>query len=129
MKFFKIIIFSLIFSSCDFFSSTDWREEKYYVQDDAGSAYGKTLYYELENGNGVGRVEFVSKIGSDDKYLIIESQQTTENQKEYWILDKTKDGGQFNASQIVEGPLSKSEFLNKKKEYGIGNLEFIREFD
>ncbi len=128
MKFYKTIILCLVISACDLFSSTYWEEDNYYIQNDSGSAFGKSLYYDLGDGNGIGRVEFVTKIGSGEKYLIIESQQKTENKKDYWILDKTKDHRLFNASEIVEGPYTESDFLNKKSEYGIENLKFTQEF-
>ena len=81
MKFYKTIFLCLLISACDLFSPTYWEEDNYYVQNDPGSASGKTLYYDLGDGNGIGRVEYVTKIGTSEKYLIIESQQKSENKK------------------------------------------------
>lgn len=121
------ILFSL--TSCLDWGRTYWSEDNYEVQENPGISC-KTLYYKLENGTGIGRVDYVSKIGSNDCFLIIESIDTSKNGKaQYWIIDKKKDKPTFNGNEITVGPLSIDSFNTRKKQLSIENLTFEKDFD
>lgn len=126
-----LVTFFLLFSltSCLDWGRTYWSEDNYEVQDNPGIAC-KTLYYELGDGSGIGRVDYVSKIGSNDRFLIIESLDTSKNGKvQYWIIDKKKDKPTFNGDEITDGPLSLDSFKTRKKQLGIESQTFEKEFD
>jgi len=123
------ILLLVSLTSCLDRGRTYWSEDNYEVQDNPGEPC-KTLYYELEDGAGIGRVDYVTKIGSNDRFLIIESIITSKNEKaQYWIIDKMKDKPTFNGGEIREGPLSLDSFKDRKKQLGIEGLTFEKEFD
>ncbi len=122
-----LTFFSL--TSCLDWGRTYWSEDNYKVRNNPGEP-SKTLYYELGDGAGIGRVNYITKIGSNERFLIIESFDTSKNEKcQYWIIDKKKDKPTFNGDEIREGPLSLGSFKARKKELGIGELTFEKEFD
>ena len=89
----------------------------------AGDARIKTLYRDLESGSGIGRVNNVTQIGSNDTYIIVES---TGNR--FWVLNKEKDTPNLNGNEIVVGPMNKIEFIAYKKELGIETLSFSHQW-
>lgn len=116
----------LSLSGCfDIFESTYWSNGNYSVSTNPGNTSSKTLYYDFENGSGIGRVDYVSQIGSNDRYIVIKSSNPDlENEDQYWILDKTLDNPMLNSEEIIEGPLNLEIFQKRKIELEINNLDF-----
>lgn len=118
-------------SGCfDIFERTYWSNGDYSIWSNPGNISSKTLYYDLESGSGHGRVNYVSQIGSNDRYIVVESSNPElENEKQYWILDKSKDEPLFNADEIIEGPFDLKNFQLRKIELKINNLDFDKKIE
>lgn len=117
-----LIVLSFLSSCVDIFHKTYWSEENYEVVDNPGKTSCKTLYFKLENGAGIGRVNFISRIGSNNSFIIAESIE--EGIIEYWILNKEKDNKYYNANEIIEGPFDINTFNKRKEELEIIRLDF-----
>ena len=114
------LFFSILFVSYIIFNSPYWSDGEYKVTDNGGAAWIKTLYLEYH-----GRVDYVSSIASNDKYIIVKSINSDKNNlTAYWIIDKSKDNVFLNSNEIVEGPLNQNQFITQKEKYGISQLEF-----
>lgn len=126
-----ILFFVMLLSSCvDLGSRNVWKDGKFYVTDNPADPNCLTLYLEIDENSGHGRVDYVKKIGSNKDYIIVFSQYNSGNSiEEYWILDKKKDNHFLNSEEIMEAPLTKNEFERKKKLLGISDIEFEDEFD
>ncbi len=116
------MILSFLNSCFDINERTYWNDEKYEITDNPGIASCKTLYLKLDNGDGIGRVDFISRIGSNNTYIIAESIKN--GMKEYWILNKGKDSENYNASEYIEGPFDISTFDIRREELEILQLDF-----
>lgn len=118
----KLIILTFIInlSSCmDLFEYDKVLIEPYHIRTDPGDM-SKSIYYNLENGNGIGRISSVNKVGWNHDHII-----AINSNKHYFILEIHKDYKYYNAEEIVIGLLSKYEFLEKRKVLKIDNeLEF-----
>lgn len=77
--------------------------------------------------NDLKRLDCVSKIG-DNEHFIIAQTINAKNIVQYWIINKDKDKPDLPANQVVEGPLSLTEFANRKKEIKIDSLNFQKNF-
>jgi hypothetical protein len=126
----KHLVFILTIFGCfiltgcfDIFERTYWSDDHYSVWDNPGNISSKTLYYVLDTGSGHGRVNYVSQIGSNKRYIVVESTKSKQ-EKEYWILDKSKDEPLLNADEIIEGPFNLTNFQLRKIELKINNLNF-----
>lgn len=76
------VLICLCLSSCvDLFERTYWSDDNYEVVDNSGDSSFKTLYYKLDNGGGIGRVDFIKKIGSDENFIILESANVNKSNK------------------------------------------------
>ena len=73
--------------------------------------------------NDFKRLDCVSKIGDNEHFIIAET-INVKNIAQYWIINKDKDKPELPASQVEEGPLSLTEFTNRKKELKIDTLNF-----
>lgn len=99
------------------------------MKDSPSDPSNKTLYYDL-NGDGIGRVNHVSRLGTNDSFIIVESAGSRQSPRNmYWILDKDKDTKFMNSNEIIEGPFSLEEFNARKEELGIGNLNLNEQFE
>lgn len=108
----------------DIIERTYWSDGNYVVWDDASIPSCKTLNYNM-NGVGHGRVKCVTQIGSNERFIVVQSINTLKNnQKEYWILEKKKDGPLLNSNEIMEGPFTMILFNKRKSELGISDLYF-----
>ena len=117
----------LLTSCSDIIERTYWSDGNYVVWDDAANPSCKTLNYDI-NGSGHGRVECVTQIGSNERFIVVESIDDLKyNKKEYWILDKKKDNPLLNSNEIMEGPFTQAQFNKRKRELGISNIEFEKE--
>ncbi|PLY04974.1 MAG: hypothetical protein C0622_02060 [Desulfuromonas sp.] len=69
----------------------------------------RSLYYDLGNGNGAGRVnDGVVGIGWDKVHIIVRQNIATKDY--YYILEINKDSKYADPSESVSGPLSKAKF-------------------
>lgn len=110
-------------TSCfDAYDLTFWEDGKYIVQTDPGDPMCKVLYLSKEK-SGIPRIDCISKIGSNDKYIIGQSED-----KKYWLLDKSKDNWRLYQDEIVEGPLTLEQFETRKKDLSISTLTFTTYF-
>ncbi len=89
-----------------------WSNDRYEVWENAGDPNMLTLYMITGDIYGVGRVDGVTKIGANDRFIIVESTllQNPEDSYAYWILDMKKDQLQLNVNEVVEGPLGLEAF-------------------
>lgn len=90
-----------------------WNNNDYNLSSDPG----RSGELSLTNLNNIIVAEFVSKIGGNQDYIIIESK--SEKKTEYWIIKQKAKR---------EGPFNLKEFENRKKELLINNLEFEKNF-
>lgn len=120
------VVLSFTFVSCfDLFEPTYWESGDYVIWNSPGTPSCKTLYYDID-GAGRGRVSCVLKIGENDEFIIVESDN---GKKEFWILEKKKDNSFLNAEEIMLGPYNQKEFLKAKKELGINHIGFTDYFN
>jgi len=121
-----IFILSIILTSCfDLYEPIYWRDGKYSVSTSPSGPSCKDLNIDItDDGDEHGRVECVAKIGSNDKFIIV---QSTGDQ--YWIIDRIKDNPLLNANEIVQGPFNLNDFKNVKNKLGIRELDFSKEFE
>ena len=96
-----IILVLLLLVGC----SNEWKDGFYSVRVSPEDPSKFTLYIATPDGNLHGRVEFVEKIGSNSKFIVILNKN-----KQYWIIEKSKDSPLLNANEIVIGPMSLDEF-------------------
>lgn len=87
---------------------------------DLSSDPGRPGELSLTNPNNIVLAEFVSKIGGNDDYIIVESK--SEKKTEYWIIKQKAEKNER------EGPLSLNEFKNRKTELLIDKLKFEKNF-
>ncbi|HBF89418.1 MAG TPA: hypothetical protein DDX39_12320 [Bacteroidales bacterium] len=131
---FLLILLSIIYiftlSSCvDIIEKTYWSEGNYYVTDNPGETSCKTLYYKIGNNDGIGRVDYVSKIGFNKNFIIVETlNNETKNNRTYWILNKEKDNSKYNANEIIEGLFIFNDFKKRTSELNILNILFTKDF-
>ena len=97
-----------------------WKDGNYEISNDPVMPDCKSLYYTHH-----GRVSCVSKIGSNEKYIIV---QSNEPNRKYWFINKAKDDYLLNDFEIVEGPYDLQTFNKLKIKKGIANLNFEEEF-
>ena len=80
-----------------------------------------SLYRDLGEGNGIGRIEpTVFAVGWDSIHIIAK-QHPSKNKKvtNYFILDMTKDNKYADPSKSVIGPLDEKEFEAKRITLGV----------
>lgn len=86
----------------------------------------RSLYYNLENGDAIGRVEpCVVAVGWNDKYIIVKRRIRKETTIFYYILEIDKDSKYANPRDVVIGPLTETEFWEKRRNLHVStNLMF-----
>ena len=74
-------------------------------------------------------VNCVSKLGFNDKYLIVFSRKSDHDTAQYWIIDKSIQSiGRIEKKENVEGPMDSTWFFYRKQMLHINNLQFTKEF-
>ena len=84
------------------------------------------LSFVTTEGKEYKRLECIFKIGGNDHFIIAQTNQNT-NIK-YWIINKDKDNSKLMPAQIVEGPLDSIQFIIRKREFNINEIDFQIEF-
>src|ERR1700758_4482744 len=94
-----ILTFALTLTSCfDLYEPTYWRDGKYSISTSATEPSCKDLDVDVDDdGGAIGRVDCVTKIGSNDKFIIVQSAGD-----KYWVVDRLKDNKFLNANEIVQ---------------------------
>lgn len=90
----------------------------------------RSLYFKLENGDGIGRIEpRVVSVGWDDKYIIAKQQIKGKKELIYYILEIEKDHAYADPKESVIGPLSEPDYMLKRKQLNVStNLIFSLNF-
>jgi hypothetical protein len=85
-----------------------------------------SLYYVLENGDGVGRIEpRVVSVGWDTKHIIAKRIVKARTDPLFYIVEIEKDHALADPEDVVTGPLSEEEFWLKRKQLNVSpSLEF-----
>lgn len=109
---------SVLFASCfDLYTKEYKIDGPYFVQSDP-AADSKTLYYKLDDGNAIGRVRFIKKVGHTNKFIIAEVQDG------YYFIDREKDHQFLNGDEII-GPLRTHDyFIHWLDSLKIDNFKF-----
>lgn len=110
----------IFFLRCNYFDNVYWKDGVYVIKDNPVISNCKSLY-NIDHG----RVDFVTKIGANENFIIIESKDQI---LEYWIINKTKDNQLKNPNEKVEGPFDSKEFIKIKAQNGISTLKFEKDF-
>lgn len=58
-----------------------------------------TLYREVSPGTGIGRVDYLLRIGEQGPWIVAEDET-----KRFWFVHRERDSANFDAVDIVEGP-------------------------
>lgn len=118
-----VILVILTLASCSYFINS-WEDGLYSVSDVHGASLTNDLNLKIPGTGFHGRITEVDSICSDKKYII-----ACNKAGEYFILNKDEDRSYYNADKIVQGPYSRTEFINRKKELDIENLIFCSHFE
>ena len=119
-KYSIFIVLGLLFTRCDFINGIYWKDGDYAVFEHPAEPDCKILC-----NRDHGRVNCVTKIGSNENYIIVESRGPNEK---YWFIEKSRDDHLMNDFEIVEGPYDLQTFNEHKIQKGITNLNFDKEF-
>lgn len=117
-----IATFALTLTSCigwgDIGARTCWHDGKYNVSE---TDWAMALLEGNEEGDSGGAylVDSVAQIGSNDKFIIVQSEAN-----KYWIVDKSKDTLRSDSKEIVLGPYTFDYFKKVKVKLGISGLGF-----
>lgn len=118
--YFVSILIVIFFVRCNYIDNVYWKEGDYIITSNPVIPDCKSLY-NIDHG----RVDFVTKIGANENFIIIESKDQI---LEYWIINKTKDNQLKNPNEIVEGPFDSKEFIKIKAQKRISSLKFEEVF-
>ncbi len=112
-----LALFGLLASCIDLYSKRHVIDGPYFVESDPGADF-KTLYFDLGEGNAIGRVENVKRVGHTDKYIIAETQDG------YHFIDRMKDNKFLNGNEIIGNAQTHDYFLNWLDSLKIENFKF-----
>lgn len=123
-KILYILFFILLTLSSCAFQKTYWEDGRYFVSDNEGYNYCKSLWFSPNNvSGGYGLVDCFISIGADKNYILLESESEKENlPNQYWIIKKINESDFEIARKNVLGPFSKREFDIKRTEMGLGTI-------
>ncbi|NJB72909.1 hypothetical protein GGR42_003407 [Saonia flava] len=125
------LVFFIIFaiSNCAF-QKTYWEDGRYFVSENEGYDYCKSLWFSLDDtAGGYGLVNCFINIGADENYILLESESESESKSEdekspnqYWIIKKINKSDFGLAKENVSGPFLKEEFEIKRTEMGLESI-------
>jgi hypothetical protein len=95
-----------LFSCGDIFSYKKNIVGNYEIRDDEG-VNGKSIYYKLNNGDAIGRIENIDSIGWNDSIIVAKSP------KGYYILYMKKDSAFAEPANVVFGPAIYDTFIRQ----------------
>ena len=88
-----------------------------------GSPSSKTLYRDVGNGNGIGRLNDVEQIGANGQFIVAKG-----SGNQYYILEMTKDDPYMDARDVMLGPMDSLVFVERLRSLGIADLTFSQSF-
>ncbi len=91
---FVLAICGLLTSCVDLYSKRHKIDGPYFLELDPRANY-QTLYFDLGDGNAIGRIENVKRVGHTHKFIIAETQDG------YHFIDRQKDNKFLNGSEII----------------------------
>jgi hypothetical protein len=107
-KLFIILLITLLFG-CNVDLSKNYKVSDNYYVGIIDIPEDRSLYYDLGDGSGVGRVNGgVTAVGWDNYHIIIE--QHKDNKILFYILEINKDNKCADPSESVSGPFNETEF-------------------
>ena len=112
-----ICICGLLPSCFDLYSTRYEIDGPYFVESDPGANW-QTLYYDLGDGNAIGRVEDVKRVGHTDKFIVAETQNG------YYLIDRQKDNKFLNGNEIIGTAKTHDYFLKWLDSLRIENFKF-----
>lgn len=115
--FFTSTLCALLTSCFDLYTTRYEIDGPYFVETGPGESY-KTLYYDLGDGNAIGRVENIKRAGHTDQFIIAEVE------KGYYFIDRQKDNKFLNGNEIIGSLKSHDYFLNWLDSLKIANFKF-----
>lgn len=126
-KYILISLLALNISACDSMSTRDEISENYYIST-SESTFGRSLYYRVERGTGVGRIdEGITAVTWNDSYILAEKKIF--HRPVYYVIDIKKDHAFIESEEVVSGPYSKDEIKSIHPEfYKNGNIEFKKNY-
>jgi hypothetical protein len=107
-KLFIILLITLLFG-CNVDLSPNYKVSDNYYVGVIDIPEDRSLYYDLGDGSGVGRVNGgVISVGWNEFHIIVE--QRKDNKKLFYILEIKKDSKYAEPSESVSGPFNEGEF-------------------
>ncbi len=94
--------------------------DKYYVDKLGDSDVDWLFYSDSEaHDSGEGIIHSVEFVGYNNEFIIVES-----SFEKFYIIHYKKNKKPYFDKKILIGPLNKKDFLNKKTELNLNNIEF-----
>ena len=112
-----IIVASFLQSCFDLHENRTYVVGKYFIEADPGIPL-KTLYLDLGDGNAIGRIVDVKRVGHTPKLIFAETYDG------YYIFEIAKDNKDLNSSEIIGLPKSHEYFLRVLDSLNIKDFEF-----
>jgi hypothetical protein len=109
--------FCLVLNSCVELSRNTKIDETYFVDNDPNGSF-KTLYYSLDDGNSIVRVQKVKRVGHTNKFIIAEIEDG------FYFIDKQKDNQYLNGEDIIGNIRTHEYFISWLDSMKISNFEF-----
>jgi hypothetical protein len=121
-----IILFITLLSGCNIDLRPNYKVSDNYFVGVVDIPKDRSLYYDLGNGSGVGRVSGeVIAVGWNESHIIVEQQKANKNL--FYILEINKDSKFAQPSESVSGPFNETEFNEIRKKQNIDpNLSFTK---
>ncbi|MBN1254843.1 MAG: hypothetical protein JXA50_06175 [Deltaproteobacteria bacterium] len=126
-KLFIILLFTLLLG-CNVDLSTDYKVSDNYYVSIIDIPEDRSLYYDLGDGSGIGRVNGgVIAVGWDNDHIIVE--QYKDNKNLFYILEINKDSKYAVPSESVSGPFNETEFNEIRTKLNVdAKLGFSKRF-
>ena len=126
-KLFTILI-TILLVGCNVDLSSNYKVSDNYYVGIIDIPENRSLYYDMGDGSGIGRVGAeVKAVGWNKSHIIVEQQK--DNKVLFYILEIKKDHKYANPSESVSGPFTKSAFDEAKEALNVDpNLRFSKRF-
>lgn len=129
MRSLVVLVSSFLFTACfDLVECNHSVHDKYTVSDSYSGSGCYTIYRDLDNGGGIGRIPCVSACGSSMDYVVARI-DSIDKESSYWIIDATKDNDAADNRTFVTGPLDSLMFVSFFSERDLGVPPLIMEFN
>jgi hypothetical protein len=121
-------LFVLMFTGCNVNLENNFRVSDSYFVGVIDVSEDRSLYYDLGDGSGIGRVNGnVTAVGWNESHIIVE--QHKDNKILFYILEIEKDHKYADPSESVSGPFNEAEFNKTRINLNVDpNLSFTKRF-